>query len=504
MRRVASLCTFLLGVSVMAAPQPARATDLDTFTLLGDYPTPGMPYDVRVRGGLAYLAYYVDASTAVFEVLDVSHPAQPTRVGALVLAHAPNDYVLPFAVALAGNLAYVSMYYGGFVIVDVSDPGNPLLAGSYVVNGGNGDAMQGIVVDGGILYAGWDWRHGLGIFDVSDPSAPRLLSEFGGIGYARMVLKKDQYVFVSTYYSGAIQIIDVINPAAPRAAGSIPTPGASYYIGDMQGDLFLLADRSATYGLRLHSLVEPRQPELVGQFNTGALGFGDVGNARLFGTEALVTFNHRVALFDVSAPQTPQLMSVLSLVDNNSLLFDFDGTRLYVPGNAGLSIYGPPAVPMGCFSADEFRYWEMTMPWGWERASIATSGGLALASPARRVEYLAAGAAMRINDLELVVPADAWTQTADGDPIYAFENGRLGHWSLELAFTRGEWKLEYAGEACCTPESGSGVTTTLMLGALGEAEEGVATFMPVKGIPHGRQQNPWIHHGPASCAEAPE
>ena len=39
--------------------------------------------------------------------------------------------------------------------------------------------------------------------------ATALLSESPGIGYARNVLKKDHYVFVSTYYNGAVQIYDV-------------------------------------------------------------------------------------------------------------------------------------------------------------------------------------------------------------------------------------------------------------------------------------------------------
>lgn len=481
-----------LAVALVAAPARAGGTPLSQFELLGHHATPTGINDVRVRGGLAYTAHYVDPTTSVVQILDVSDPAGVAEVGSLTLTHPYNDYSLPFAIALVQDRAYVSMYYGGFAIVDVADPLRPRLLGAFDPNGGHGDSLQGIVVDGDYLYAGWDYRHGLGIFDVGDPASPALVAQAGGIGYARMVLKKQNYVFVSTYYNGAIRIYDVSDPAAPEMVNSIATPGYSYYIGDIAGDYFFLADRSATYGLRVYDVADPANPVQVGQVDTASLGFGDVGDAKVHGGELFVTFAGHVAVFDVREPANPILTSTLDVPAGNGALFDFADGRLYLPGQDGLSIYGQPSL--SCFSTQRFRYEEIGRKPGLHLSKLSVRGRYSPSSWSDLGDPMNYGALVRQNGLSLAVPSGAWQQDEDR---YSYQHSDASSaWTFEIVPSTGMWWLEYAQNQWGAIDPASGVTSALTLGN----QVGSSSFVPEHRT-HGKHGEVWTYHaaGPPAC-----
>jgi hypothetical protein len=59
------------------------------------------------------------------QVIDVSDPANPRRVG----GYDTPGYAL--GVAVSGNYAYVADYDAGLQVIDVSDPANPRRVGGY-------------------------------------------------------------------------------------------------------------------------------------------------------------------------------------------------------------------------------------------------------------------------------------------------------------------------------------------------------------------------------------
>ncbi|MCX5672060.1 MAG: LEPR-XLL domain-containing protein, partial [Planctomycetota bacterium] len=74
-------------------------------------------------GGYAYLCYGPNLA-----VLDVSDLANPTLLGKVALAGASD-------VAISGNLAYVAAGAGGLEIIDVSNPAAPVRLGGYDTSG---------------------------------------------------------------------------------------------------------------------------------------------------------------------------------------------------------------------------------------------------------------------------------------------------------------------------------------------------------------------------------
>jgi hypothetical protein len=122
----------------------------------------------------------------------------------------PND------VAVAGSYAYTADLYG-LTVYDVSDPANPAKVGELLLP----EEASGVAVSGSVAYVA-DGESGLQIIDVTDPSAPSRLGSYDTPGYAWDVALFGNVAYVADEASG-LQIIDVSDPTAPSLIGSVAT-----------------------------------------------------------------------------------------------------------------------------------------------------------------------------------------------------------------------------------------------------------------------------------------
>ena len=147
--------------------------------LMGSYDTSGYVRGVAVAGGYAYVADYENGLV----VVDVSDPANPTRVGGYDTSGSAQG------VAVSGGYAYVADGGSGLVVVDVSDPVNPTYASGYDTYGSAYDvAVAGgyayvADIDSGLVVMGAD-SDGDGVGDVDDlfPSDPDEWADTDGDG----------------------------------------------------------------------------------------------------------------------------------------------------------------------------------------------------------------------------------------------------------------------------------------------------------------------------------
>ena len=115
----------------------------------------GVAYGVAVSGNYAYVADW----DAGLQVIDVSDPANPQRVGRC-------DAWYARGVAVSGNYAYVAGDWAGLHVIDVRNPANPRRVGGYDTPG----VAWGVAVSGSYAYvADVDW--GLQILRLSVPGA---------------------------------------------------------------------------------------------------------------------------------------------------------------------------------------------------------------------------------------------------------------------------------------------------------------------------------------------
>jgi|GEM_PF-6430754 len=169
---------------------------------------------ISVSGNYAYVA-----TGTTLEIIDVSIPTSPTDVKSYTKLNAQIN-----GVSISGNYAYLSYYdtssqKGGFQILDVTDPTNPVEKG----NLGNLSSADGVAVSGN--YAFVIAPCGISVINVLNPLSPTFV-KFVTTGSGNSCYSgSGGYIFLSgnyIYVRGGLgnQQVDISNPATPTLAKS--------------------------------------------------------------------------------------------------------------------------------------------------------------------------------------------------------------------------------------------------------------------------------------------
>ena len=209
---------------------------------LGYYKAPLVSVqDVDYDNGYTYIA----GGYGGFRVVDVSDPSDPTEVGACSTV----GYAIRLDVQ--GEYAYVANMDGGLRIINVSDPANPFEAGYF--NDNFADVMD-VKAQGLYAYVTY-WFHGLGVIDVSDPANPIRVGLYDDALQAQTVDIQGAYAVLGCLSDG-VYVIDVSNPNNPFPAGYNTGTGscssalfAGGYLCSAEGDYFAVYDASAALGV---------------------------------------------------------------------------------------------------------------------------------------------------------------------------------------------------------------------------------------------------------------
>lgn len=162
------------------------------------------------------------------DIIDVSNPADPTRVGHYGVGRSWDIFV-------KDSLAFIPKAQGDLVIVDISDPTEPVPLGSCETPGGS----RNVHVQGQYAYVAVS-ESGILIIDVSDPNNPFQVAQYETPGSARDVYAKENHAFIADRDAGVI-IIDISDPLNPLFVTAYDTPGLAesidfdsqyIYVGD--------------------------------------------------------------------------------------------------------------------------------------------------------------------------------------------------------------------------------------------------------------------------------
>jgi len=161
---------------------------------------------ISVVGKYAYLA---DRDVGL-RIVDISDPTQPQEVGLYDITINNGDKIQHINdVMVVGNYAYLSTTYY-LLIVDVSNPADPILVSKYALpNDGGTIYVNGCVA----LLTG----RGLHIFDVSNPANPQWKSTYDMLE-AQDIFLADNYAYVANFSTG-LRVLDVSNLASPAEVG---------------------------------------------------------------------------------------------------------------------------------------------------------------------------------------------------------------------------------------------------------------------------------------------
>ncbi len=172
------------GLRVIGLKQPTEPH------VLGQLAVEGGTFDVAVAGRLVVLVgeYYPQGAyepVGILRVVDITDPASPRQVGALVLPREARS------VAVAGGYAYVGLA-DALWAVDVSDPAHPRRVSALPIAGGALD----VVVNGSYAYLAAG-RAGVWVVDVSDPAALRLVGAADTPGNAQRIAVVEDHLIVA-------------------------------------------------------------------------------------------------------------------------------------------------------------------------------------------------------------------------------------------------------------------------------------------------------------------
>jgi hypothetical protein len=175
------------------------------------YGTPAWAWEVRVRDDLAYIA---EGAYGV-EIVNISNPLTPLHVG----NYSDNAAL---SIDVQGDYAYIleGEWYdnGSLYILNISDPTNPVLVGSYFLVCDLGDRGR-VRVKGS--YAYFTYSDMLAVLDVSNPANPRLagsLEDFWVFLPGGLVIDGN-YAYTTAYDRNILRIIDISNPQTPNFVG---------------------------------------------------------------------------------------------------------------------------------------------------------------------------------------------------------------------------------------------------------------------------------------------
>ncbi len=253
---------------------------------LGTYRSSSYPLGIHVVGPRAFVANGEDGLL----VLDISNPSQPIRVGSLATSGQARG------IQVVGNLAYVVHLFSGLQIFDVSNPGTPVRLGGYDTPG------QGLAVAvSGTTAAIADGNRGLQLVDVSNPSAPVLLSAYDTPENAEDVKISGSRAFVADG-SGGLQIIDISNPNEPKRLASYSSPRGGVSEVQIVGNLAFLASQD---GLLIVDVTDPTSPRLKGAYAAQ----GEARGLTVVGNYVFLVGWDKLTVIEVSDPTLPKLAS---------------------------------------------------------------------------------------------------------------------------------------------------------------------------------------------------
>jgi hypothetical protein len=263
-------------------------------------------YDLDVRDSIVYMSHYAGhyAIWGDLDLINVADPTSPILCGQMRVLDPVGKVHIHEGLAYYPNGTISYPRPRALRIVDISDPTNPSLEGTYEP----GPASRSCIVDS-LAYV----RHGntLSIIDFSDPwSGMDVVGTYepGGLGD---IVIRDSLAYLAAS-SGRVLILNVGDPTSPTLVGEIDLPGSVNAI-DVQDGIAAVANWDI--GLLILDVSDPTSPDTIGGF----VGNGQGRDVIIRDTLVFMADGRDVRIIDISDPTNP---SPISEFDEASIVYE--------------------------------------------------------------------------------------------------------------------------------------------------------------------------------------
>lgn len=313
-----ALACVLVGSSVGQS-----CDSIEVGTLGGSY------VGVDTEDGLVYLLQYERGLV----IVDTSDPANPVE------RSVTPDHVGGDCLAISGNIAIVGGD-DGFEVFDVSNPDDPL---SLTIEHDLAWGVDDIWFEGQRACMLVD-VYGVMTFNLADPTAPRRRGVIGVRGPETGLAVEHSIAFVSAWDYG-VTILDISRLASIETLSVIETPGRSLDVAVSGGFAYV----GNSEGLQVIDARDPEHPVLVASIETEF----QVRAVEVAGDTVYAGFGAGMIVVDVSTPAQPSVIATLPETIG-SIDLRADGDLLHAAGGARgyrvIDVKKPDApVPIGGF-----------------------------------------------------------------------------------------------------------------------------------------------------------
>jgi hypothetical protein len=202
-------------------------------------------YSVAVSGQYAFVASQgilsnqptsPDTSRGSFSVVNLANPESPTIVANIdnssLSGNLAGGLNHATSVSVSGNYAYVTAWSGSrLTAINISTPTDPTVVSS-IEDLNNLSRPNDVAVQGEYAYVVNQVTSGmqLTVLNISNPASPTevaSLSDDALLSGSYRIRIQGDFAYVSGNAASSVAAIDISNPAAPRVAGSVTSPGLS-------------------------------------------------------------------------------------------------------------------------------------------------------------------------------------------------------------------------------------------------------------------------------------
>jgi hypothetical protein len=267
--------------------------DLDAILSAAPLGGTGRTRRVQWDSGLAYVADYT-GGLRVYRAAG----SDTSLVG--MLPPTPGARVVDLALDLVSRRAYLASGSVGLQIVDITDPGNPVLLSTLPLQ----NLVSAVAVaDPNLIVVGRRGSvSGITLVDVTIPTAPTVRGSIGSgfILDPRAIAIRGTIAYVADSQLGLLSV-DFSNPDAPQVIG--PVSGASARDVALAGNLLFVGTR--TRGLQIADIVNPAAPVLRSEVAAPPIFGVAAGSGSSAGSVILLLGNEEALVVDASDPFQP-------------------------------------------------------------------------------------------------------------------------------------------------------------------------------------------------------
>lgn len=307
--------------------------------------------------------------------IDIRNPAQPVRLGQY-MSPVP-DWMMDIQVV--GETAYAVCRYGGFRILDVSDPTNMVeLAYDDARKNLNLQVPSGVEVIGDYAYIS-DENYPFRVYDIVNPKDPVQVSavyDHAASSGADDLAISGHYAYLSGWglrdalYPGrGIWVIDISEPTWATPVGFVDLPN-DFWSLSIQGQVLYALDGHVDnddpepLSLRILDISQPAQPVLVNSIAIPEFQPLFPSDLMAVGERLYIGIGYAgLKIFDIGDPFNP--LEVLLPPDPVLTPYAFkmtsEGSTLFINGNMAYTIQNPDAPRMVGMAPEVLEAWTCDM-----------------------------------------------------------------------------------------------------------------------------------------------